>query len=210
ADLQGVAALGIGAHPAQKLGLAAVRTVDGLTFSVAIALRQHGEVAVFLLDALQLIGDDRGGLVPGNPLVLALTAVLRVDLLGIAAGLPVHALEGVADAVGRVDTLLVRQAERCNEGLFSGRLKDLTLYFQPPGVEVILVVALFSVAQRADADDLAVLDLNTRGCAVATEAHGDGTPDEGFFFLISRFQHAFHGFVFDDLFDDLFDLTGRL
>ncbi len=55
----------------------AVRSVDGLAFAVAVALDQDAEGTVFLVDPPDLGGDEVGGLIPGDPLVFALAAVLR-------------------------------------------------------------------------------------------------------------------------------------
>jgi hypothetical protein len=47
---------------------------------------------ILIGDTLHFASDKRGGLFPGDALVLADAAVLGIDLFGIAAGLPIYAL----------------------------------------------------------------------------------------------------------------------
>ena len=63
--------------------------------------------------ALDLAGDDGGRLVPTDPHVLALAAVLRIAL---PVRIPVHPFERVQDAVGRVDPFLVGDLIRGQRG----------------------------------------------------------------------------------------------
>jgi len=74
----------------------AVGRVDGLALAVPVSLRQDGERAVFFVDAPDLGGDQVGRFVPGDPLVLALAAILGITL---AVGVPIDPLHGELDTV---------------------------------------------------------------------------------------------------------------
>ena len=123
--------LGEAAHHVEQAGLMAVGSMDGLVLAVAVALRKDGQRAVFLVDPLDLAGDDVGGFVPGEPHVLALATVLRVAL---AVGIPVHALHGELDPVGREGALLVGQRERGRQR-FGQRAQSLAVAGDGPRPE---------------------------------------------------------------------------
>ena len=89
--------LGEAAQLVEEQRGAAVRRMDHLALAVAVALHQDGQRAVCVADALDLVGDELCGLVPGDAHVLALAAVLRVAL---ALRVPVDPLQGVLDPVG--------------------------------------------------------------------------------------------------------------
>ena len=172
ADLEGEAA-----PLAEELAAGAVAGLDDLVLAVLVALVEQGGRAVLLLDAGHLADDDVERLVPGDALVLALAAVLRVAL---AVGVEVHALHRVADAGRRVDALLVGDAVRRDQGLHAG-LERAAAHLELPGVQIRLLV-LPVVVHRADADDLAVLDVHHRrvGPVLGHTAEAD-VPDEGRF-----------------------------
>ncbi len=173
--------LGETAHLVEEQGGAAVRGMDELAFPVAVALYQDGEGAVLLVDAPDLAGDEVGGFVPGDAHVLALAPVLRIASpgaggIGSALRVPVHALERVLHPVGRVGTLLVRQAPRRRRRL-EERLQGLAVLLDLPGFELGGVVLGVPV-QRPDADDAAVLDVHRTGhCTVDTPAQTERLED---------------------------------
>ena len=152
ADLEGEAA-----PLAQQLAAGAVAGLHDLVLAVLVALVEQGGRAVLLLDAVHLAGDDVQRLVPGDALVLAHAAVLRVAL---AVGVEVDAHHRVADACRRVDALLVGDAVRRDQGLHAG-LERAATHLELPGVEIRLLV-LPVVVHRTDADDLAVLHVHHR------------------------------------------------
>ena len=117
------------AQDGHEAHLAAVRGMDGLRLAVAVTLAEHGVVAVLLLDAAQLLRDDVGGLVPRDALELALAAVARVAL---AIRVPVHALQGIQDAVVGIGALLVGERER-RDVVFQQPFQLLAAHFQRPG-----------------------------------------------------------------------------
>ncbi len=69
-----------------------MRAMNSLGFPMSIAVAEHGIGPVFFLYPLNLIGDNGGGFIPGNPLIFALAPVLRISL---AVGVPVHPLQGI-------------------------------------------------------------------------------------------------------------------
>ncbi len=169
ADLQGEATPG-----AQQLAPRAVTGLHDLVLAVLVALVEQCGRPILLLDALHLAGDDVQGLVPGDALVLAHAAVLRVAL---AVGVEIHAHHRVADTGGGVDAFLVGDAVRRDQGLHAG-LERAATHLELPGVEIRLLV-LPVVMHRADADDLAVLDVHHRRVgAVLRDAAETDVSDE--------------------------------
>ena len=92
----------------------AVRRVQSLALAVAVALKQNGMGTVFIVNALDLAGDDVGGFIPTDAFELALAPILSV---AFAIGIPVYPLHGKFDAVGRIDPLLIGQGEGAGQGL---------------------------------------------------------------------------------------------
>ena len=147
--------------------------------SMAVVLDEDGGQPVLLLHAPDLRGDEVGGFVPGDALVLADAAVLRVAAAwaggaGGPARVPVHAFEGIEYAVGRVDAVLVGQGERGDEGLHAG-FEHLAPRLHAPGLHVVLPVEV----EGADADDLAVLDVHLDGVPVLHDAIEAQPLDDG-------------------------------
>ena len=143
------------AQDGHEAHLAAVRGMDGLRLAVAVTLAEHGVVAVFLLDAAQLLRDDVGGLVPRDALELALAAVARVAL---AIRVPVHALQGIQDAVVGIGALLVGERER-RDVVFQQPFQLLAAHFQRPGPKLFGAVGAVEV-HAARAHDAPVLDVD--------------------------------------------------
>ena len=101
--------LGLECPAAERLGLGVVyRAADdgehGRAGRPAPAVADDGVLAVFGVDALQLVRDVVERLFPADALPLVLAAQLAVGVLG-AARLPALALHGVLDAVGVVHLL---------------------------------------------------------------------------------------------------------
>ncbi len=86
-----------------------MRTLNQLAFAVTISLSEYSLRPVFLMYSLDLAGDDISGLIPGDPLIFAYSTVLRVPL---ALGVPIHPLEGIEYAVGRVNSFFISQGKR--------------------------------------------------------------------------------------------------
>lgn len=82
-----------------------------LQLRAGVAADHDGAVAVLGVDAVDLLRDHLAGLVPGDALPFVLAAQFAVDVIA-AAGLPVHALQGVLDAVGAEQVLALRAAAR--------------------------------------------------------------------------------------------------
>ena len=138
-------------HVVEHERRAAMGARDHLGLTVALALDEDGAAAVLTADALDLGGDEVGGLVPADALVAAHAAVLRVAL---ALRVPVHALERVRDAIGRVGTLLVGQRKRRKQRLHAGA-EGVAPHLVTPFVQLLGGVVLV-IVQRADAHHLAV------------------------------------------------------
>jgi hypothetical protein len=150
--------------------------VDGFAFAVAVYLRQDSVRTVFLLDPLDFAGDDPGGFVPGDTLVLALAPVLGIPF---AIGVPIHPFEGIFYAVVRIGSLLISEGEGRGGG-FKGRLQDFTPYFELPGIK--LLAAVFPVImQRPDPDYLTVTVVYGAGGAAA-----DSQEAQGFYGVVRR------------------------
>ena len=175
--------LGEAAQLVQEQRGAAVGSMHHLALAVAVALHQDGQRPVLFADALDLVGDEAGGLVPGDAHVLALAPVLRVAVS--ALGVPVHPLQGVLDAVGRVGPLLVGQAPGGRHRLVQ-RLEGLAVLLDLPGIERLGIVLLVPV-QRPDPDHLAVFDIHGAGTgAEDAPAQAQGLDDR----LVCAFQDA--------------------
>ena len=159
ARLQRVAAAQVQHH-----GLAAVRGVDHLGLAVPVGLAQDGQGAVLVVDALDLGGNEGGGLVPRDALVLGHAAVARVAL---PLRVPVHALHRVQHAVLRIDALLVAQGQRREQRLVAG-LEHLAARLDAPG-PALLHARDVVVVQRADAQHLAVLHVDACRVGAARE-----------------------------------------
>ena len=171
---------------AEQLAAGAVAGLHDLVLAVLVALVEQGGGAVLLLDAVHLAGDDVERLLPGDALELAHAAVLRVAL---AVGVEVDAHHRVADAGRGVHALLVGEAVRGDEGLHAG-LEGAPPHFHLPGVQVFLLV-LPVVVHRADADDLAVLDVHHRGVgAVLRHAAEADVADQRLLAAGSRLAHV--------------------
>ena len=145
------------AQELQELDLAAVRPVHHLGLAVSVGLGEHGRRSVGVDDPLQLTDDDVQRLVPGDPDVAALAAVLRVAL---SVGVPVDPLQRIRDPVRRVDALLVAQAERI-DGRLERDLEGLAAGLDLPGAELLRPV-LPVIGQRTDADDPVALHVHCR------------------------------------------------
>ena len=81
--------------------------------SPAPAIANDGILAVFLIHALQLVGDIRQRLIPRDALPFVLAAQFAMGVLA-AARLPMLALHGVFDAVGIVNLLAQRAAAQAS------------------------------------------------------------------------------------------------
>ncbi len=138
-----------------------------LGLAMALALDKDRGAAVYAADALDLGSDDVRCLVPADALVSGNAAVLRIDLLGVAAGLPVHALQRIRYAVGRVRATLVRQRDRRQERLHA-RTERMAAHLVAPLVQLLGGVMLV-VVQRANAHDLAVFHVNASRVRAAAE-----------------------------------------
>ena len=159
ADLHGEAA-----EQVEQLEHTAVGAMDHLGLAMAVALRIDGVGAIFLDDAADLALDDVEGLIPADALVAADAAGLRMAL---AVGIPVHALDGVQDAVRRVDALFPGDAHRA-AGRLGRRLQHLAAGFDPPGVDV-LVGILPVIAERTDAENFSILHIDGRDVGAVAE-----------------------------------------
>ena len=169
ADLEGEAA-----HRVEQTGAVAVRRVDGLALAVAVRLEEDRVRPVLLVDPRDLLGDDVGRLVPRDAHVLALASVL---LVALAVRVPVHALERVLDAVGRVGALLVAGHVRGGAGP-RPRLERESVALHLPGPEGLGIVLPVEV-ERPDAQDLAVLDVDHDLAGAAEKAALRQGPDDG-------------------------------
>ena len=118
-----------------------------------------------LVHPLYFIGDDGRGLVPGNSLVLALAAVLRVPL---AVGVPVDPLQRILDPVGRKGPFLISQGEGAGQR-FHQRFQGLAVPLYLPGVELLSVIFPV-VVERPDPDCFAVFDIDGAFAAAAEQA----------------------------------------
>ena len=188
AHLQGVAA-----HEREQPVRAAVARGDVLALAVHIGLAEHGLGAVGRLHAQELLCDDLRRLVPADADVFRLAAVFRMAL---AVRIPVHALQGVFHAVGRVHARLVAEAERRDRHAV-GRLKCFAagLYF--PRVAVRLRVFLV-VEIRADPRDPPVGGVHLTGRA-ALRPHKGERDDV----LLVRLEFNSHDRITSSLFSDL-------
>ncbi len=154
----GLAALrGAAAYEVEHGNLAAVASGDVLRFAVPFALAVDGERAVGFLDALDLLRNEVGGLVPADALVLRRPARFGVP---VSVRIPIDALQGIGHAVLRIGALLVGKRERADERLHA-RLEHVPVFFQRPVVEIFLGVLLV-VVKRPDAHDLAVQNIDVR------------------------------------------------
>ena len=153
------------ARQVQQVRLAAVGGMDVLRLAVAVGLGQDGERTGFLLNALDLGGDEVACLVPRDAHVLRRAAVLGVAL---AVRVPVHALERVRDAVRRVGARLVRHRERRRVALHA-RLQHVPACLDLPRVQLLGRVELV-VVQRADARHAPVLHVDFGDVGTHAEA----------------------------------------
>ena len=144
------------APQAQQLTAGAVVGLHDLVLAVLVALVENSGGPVLLLDAIHLADDDVKSLVPGDALILAYAAVLRI---AIAVGVEVDTHQRVADTRRRIDAFLISDGERWNQGLHAG-LEGLAPHFHLPGVHILLGIVLPIVVHRADTDDLAILDVH--------------------------------------------------
>jgi hypothetical protein len=149
-----------------------VDTVHGLGLAVSVTVGAYRQRTVLLVDPRNLVGDDRGRLVPADTDELAHAPVLRIA--AARAGRPRRSLrvpvdppEGILDAVGGIDPLLVREMERGKKA-FEGGLIDDAILLELVLPQLFLGVPLV-VMMRADADDLAVLDVHARYLAPLSE-----------------------------------------
>ena len=143
--------------------------VLGLAVPV-FAHAQHGVGAVLVDQALELGLHDVECLVPADLNELGLAAVFRVDLLRIAAGLPVDALQWFAHTVFGVHALLVR---KCH--VVGRRLHLRTQLFAvdielPHGIGQFLGCVFLVDVQRTNAHDLSVLGVDCRWLTARTAA----------------------------------------
>ena len=121
------------AQKLQQLHHGAVARVHDLRLAVAVLLHQDGAGAVHVVLALDFLGDDVGGLVPADALVLGDAARFRV---AVPLRVPVLADERVRDAVARERVLLV--GHRGGRDQRVQRLfEDLALVFQPERLQVV-------------------------------------------------------------------------
>ena len=77
--------------------------------TMPIAAAQHSVRPIRLLDPLNLVGYYSCSLIPGNPLILALTSVLRVPL---SIRVPIDPLEWILNPVRRVGTFFIDELIR--------------------------------------------------------------------------------------------------
>jgi hypothetical protein len=132
-----------------------VGSMDGLGLPMTVAVSEDAQRSVFLVNTLDLVGDDGRGFIPADAHVLTLAPVLRVAL---SFGIPVHALQGILDAVRWIDPLLI--------GDLVGRKKAFQrrLVLDAVFVQFVLPQLFFrvplSVVMGADPDDLPILDVH--------------------------------------------------
>ena len=145
--------------------VAAVATVHDFRLAVAIALTEHGGVAVRVYDTTNLVGADLGSLVPADALIAGDTTVLRIAL---AVGVPVDALQRIRHAVLRIHALLVADRKRRQRGDGAAR-ERVAAHLQLPRVQLFLGVLVVEM-QRADARNAPVLHVDGRRVGARAEA----------------------------------------
>ena len=156
----------------QNAGMA-VRSVDGLAFTVAVALHEDGIRPVLLVHPADFAGDEFRRLVPGDADEFGLAAILGI---AFAVRIPVDSLHRVGDAVWRVDPFLIAEGEGAGQGL-PGGFEDLAVALHLPLPDLFLFI-LPAIAQRPDPDDLAVLDVyHPFGAAAEVTAESQGSQD---------------------------------
>ena len=146
---------GIAAHQGQQTVGTAVAGRHILALAVHIGLAQHRLGAIGLLHAHQLVGADLGRFVPADADILALAAILGIAL---PLGVPVHPLQGIADAVLGVHPGLIAQAEVGGQHPV-GRGEGAAPGLHGPGVAVLLHILLI-IEVGADPGDLAVVGVH--------------------------------------------------
>ena len=115
---------------------------DGVAVPLAVRAQRS--------QTIDLVGDDGGGLVPGNALETGFAPVLLVP---VSLGVPVHPLHGVEDAVLRIQTVPLRQDILGDPHGLGGRILLAVPVLYGPGLGIILLGHL----ERTDAGDLPVL-----------------------------------------------------
>ena len=126
------------------------------------AYSQDRVLAILGTHALDLVGDHVACLVPADAHELGLAAVLRVNLVWIATGLPVDALKRVLDTIVRVDALLVSE-RLVRRRRFHGALQRFAARRERPQVAFeLLLCVLVGIADRPNANNLAVLGIDSR------------------------------------------------
>ena len=120
---------------------------------------------ILVVNALDLLGHDVGGLVPADADVAARAAVLRVTL---AMRIPVDALHRIRDAVLGIYALFIAKRKRRNERFEAG-LEGLAASLDLPRVQLFGRLMLVEV-KRTDADDLILLLVDVDGACVGAQA----------------------------------------
>ena len=146
------------AQQVQQVRLAAMRGVNNFTFPVSVALGKDGCRTVFLIDAFEFLGDEVGCLIPGNPHIFGLAAVLRI---AFAFRVPVHALQREFDPVRRGDPFFIGITVggiQCSIFWFKSFAPD----FQPPFVNFFFCIFLSEI-QRSCPDNSSVADFHLLG-----------------------------------------------
>ena len=117
-----------------EMGVAAVSPVHDLGLAVAVALHEHGGIAVGVDNAADLVGADLRRLIPADALISRNSSILGVAL---PIRIPVHALQRVRNAIAGIDALHVPNGQRRQGGCKAAR-QLVSPHLDSPGVDLIL------------------------------------------------------------------------
>ena len=158
--------------------------IDGFALPVAVTLQQNGIHAVSLVNPPNFTGDELRCLIPGNPFVFTFTAGLGI---AVSVGIPIHALKGIFDPVGRIHPFFVGQRKRPGQG-FPGGLNGFPVTFDLPLTDLFLFI-LPAVSHWPHTNDLTVFDIHhALGATTKIAAQAQGSQN----CFVFRFD-GFHG-----------------
>jgi len=157
-------------------------TMHHLGLAMLIGLIENSRRTVGFLNTKHLVRNNVESFVPADALKLANTAILGISAPGASgpggsARIKVHPLKRIEDARRRVNALLVGQANRRNKGLVARR-KGFSAGMHNPRLYLIAAVLLV-VANRPNAQNLAVLDVYHTGIRARAGAAPAYVPHQG-------------------------------
>ncbi len=128
--------LGVTTEELHQVGGTAMSGINYFALPVPFCLETDAFRAIFFDNPLDFTDHHIQSLIPGDSHILAIAAVLGVPF---SFGIPVHPLEGIENAVGRMNPFLVGDAMRRNRGL-ERRHEGLAARFILPRIKLFRLI----------------------------------------------------------------------